>query len=398
MASKILALILISVFSFVVCAEEKKLNVEVTATPENKSLESDLLMLDGYKKALEAEMTLLGLKHDEFTSKLETKKKLSTLTVKESLEIFKGLFSKAQLEVHAGLDMKEPPAAGMNKTSGNLIYEIDPARLSSFVKFILSDLPDETQKNFYLAADIEIEEGLSWEELGVTKAESFSGVIKDSWKKLAIENVKGFDNYVLINKDLETSELMNPKSVVLKWKSRLKKSYEDKERKTAKFELTAQYVLVNAKTGMNLLAFDFPEQKREYSLENTKALSSGLASLIYNLLNSQTSKLNTAIETAMNAQLLNLEEFKITGPHGLTDLYQAISWINENMKEHKVFAELKTYASPGSVLVVKTSEPLPRLIQLFSQNGGRMIFNEQKILVFNPTDKTFAIIPKDGNN
>lgn len=385
-------------------AEEKKIDIEIP-TPEDKTTEIDVLTLEGMKQALTGHFEEQKYRSDLFWKKLIEKKSFDKLPSKEAIDLLKALFTKNILELPAPLieqpilaekkvpaEKAETPALSI----GSFQYEIDAVKTKSMYEQLLSDLPDPSTKVFYILADIDIDETLKWEDLGVTKAESFSGVIKDSWKKMAQEHFKGFDNIVIINKELSNLEGMNPHSVTLKWKSRLKRTYIDEDKKTAKFELSAQYVLLRTLNNESLLAFDFPPQKREFSIVSQKSLSSGLASLIYNLLNSQSGKIGDSAEAVRTSQVVQLTEFTVTSASALSDIYGAISWLNENMKSINFTVELKTYSNPGSVLIFKGQADNAKLINLLSANGGKMAINEQKLLIFNSADKSFAIIPKDG--
>ena len=400
MFNRFLCVLCFVFFSTNIFAEEKSLSVDLMLSPEAKSSEVDLLTLKAMQKALSEFYTAENLKADLFWSKLNEKKGFDKLPLKDSLLFLRPYFLKEQLAMPAPLEGEK---IDTEKTENSLSigvfrYEIDAEKTKKFHEQIVSDLPDFSQKSFFIVADIDIDESLTWTDLGITKAESFSGVIKESWRKLATEHFKGFDHYIILAKDIPRVEGMHPQSLVLKWKSRLKKTFTDSEQKNGKFELSAQYVLTKPATNESLLAFDFPGQKRDFALTNAKALSSGLASLIYNLLNSQTSKIATAVETSLAAASVDLTEFKITSGHGLSDLYQVMNTLNESMKAIGLKVELKTFSNPGSVLLFKSNVPSSKLIELLSANGGRIDVNEQKLLVFNPQDKSFAIIPKDGNN
>ena len=384
-------------------AEEKTLSVEISLSPEQKTEETDKLTLEGMKKALNDFFTESSLSSEEFWKSFTEKKQIEKLSAKDIVELLKPVFKSHLLGIPAPLlDVSpEGPKSAVvpsDKASGVFRYELDAEKTRHLYEVILSDLPDIAEQNFYLYADIEFEEGMKWEDVGVARAESFTGVIKESWLKMATQQFKGYKNYAVLAKELKGSDGMNPASVTLKWISRLKKVAEDPIKKSAKFELSAQYVLSRTSTNETIMAFDFPMQKKEFSTITAKQLSSGLASLIYNLLNSQASKISSTLEGLQTIPIMEMTEIKVVTTHGLTDIYQAINWLNENLKNIQLKAELKTYSSPGSILVLKSAVSSEKLFTALSANGGRMPVNEQKILLFNGTDKTFAIIPKDGNN
>lgn len=278
-------------------------------------------------------------------------------------------------------------------------YEFDAVKIKSLFVEMLTDLPDVSAKTFYIIPDINISQDMNWMDVGVAKQENFSGVIVDSWKKWAEAQFKNFPNVVVLEKDFtEKSDKFNAESVTLKWNSTIKKSEVFQDRKSARFEVSAQFVLVNTKSNQSLLAFDFPLQKREVGIANTKDLSSNLASLVFNLLNSQTVKINSALELNRATSTLSIVDIKVTGKHGLFDITQINSMLAERFKDVALSSEMKSYATDGSVISIKSTMNEAALVAKLGQDGGKFPLNEQKILLFSPETKAFAIIPKEANN
>jgi hypothetical protein len=174
--------------------------------------------------------------------------------------------------------------------------------------------------------------------------------------------------------------------------------FTNTERKTANYELSAQYVLVNTKSDVVLTSFDFPLQKRELDTQNKKALSSALASLVYNLFYSQTSKLNSLLEAAGNAKEQSSLDVKVTGMSGLSEIFAVNSFLQDKFKDIKLSSQMKSYASDGAILTLRAEGNTDKILDSLSLEGGKYPLNEQKVLLFNRADKTFAIIPKDSNN
>ena len=161
--------------------------------------------------------------------------------------------------------------------------------------------------------------------------------------------------------------------------------------------MTAQYVIVGTKSKRVLLGFDFPTQKREVGISVPKDLSSTLASLVYNLLNSQSSKISTALEAPRQSGSSALE-MKVVGKHGLLEITQINSFLSERFKDINLTSELKSYSSDSSVISIKSNVTSESLYSLFAKDGGKLPLNEQKILLFSPAEHSFAIIPKEANN
>ena len=146
------------------------------------------------------------------------------------------------------------------------------------------------------------------------------------------------------------------------------------------------------------MGFDFPIQKKEVGIAIPKELSSNLASLVFNLLNSQSVKINSALELNLASSARSSVEVKVMGKHGLLDITQINSFLVEHFKSIGLTAELKNYSSDSSSISIKSTMNPEGLYALFAKDGGKLPLNEQKILLFNPENKSFAIISKEANN
>ncbi len=351
--------------------------------------ELDLFVLNGLRQAITKDLVEKNLDQELFWSKVEEKK----LDIKAEILFLNPLFSESSIFVHP----VKPVVAGAPEDAfrrANFKFAINPVTTKTLYGQILSLLPDPSLKAFYIFADITLATNLSWSDVGVSRKENFSGVILDSWKGWAKENFKNYENIVVLEKDFEEKiEGMHPESVILKWKSEVKRQSLNAERKTARFEVSAQYVLLNVKSGDSLIAFDFPTQKRDISVADPKALSSNLASLTFNLLNSQTTKVNSGLEINRSRGSYETLEIRVTGKHGLSDIIKINGLLKERFKDIQLSSELKTFASEGSTITVKSTAPAARLFELLSTDGGKFPLNEQKILLFTASPPTFAIIP-----
>ncbi len=343
--------------------------------------------LNGFRQAVTKSLVEKNLDSEKFWEKLEEKK----LSDDQEKEFLRPLFINPLF-----LSAKGLPTDTFEKSLFK--YTIDQAKFTAMTAELLSTLPDTSIKTFYILPEILIDSDMSWSDVGVTKKENFVGVIVDSWQSWATNQFKKFPNVVILEKDFTTiPPNLNPESVTLKWTSRIKKSEVFQDRKSARFEMTAQYILVDTKSGRNLLGFDFPTQKREFGISSAKELSSGLASLVYNLLNSQTAKINGILEAPKTAGVYSVD-IKITGKHGLFDITQINSFLAERFKDLTLSSELKSYSSDSSVISIKSSATAESLYVLLAKDGGKMLINEQKILLFSPEERSFAIIPKEANN
>ena len=386
-------------YNFQVFAKAVSIDALAKSSDVTESLtEEQLLTVNAYRQAVTNELEELKLDSGLFWNKLELKK-MSTV---DEANLLKSLFTNVQLARPATLDGKttnveeNKPAA---KLMGTFTADIDLEKLKSSYTEIVTDLAETKLKTFYFLTSIEIDSSMDWTDLGVTKAESFSGAIVESWKKLAEKDFHGFEKILILDKDFEIKpDYMNPKSVTLKWKSQFKKTNINSENKTATYELTSQYILVNSKNGQILSSYDFPTQKRELDLQNKKALSSALASLVFNLLNSQTAKILAVLEADAKSTEVTELEVKITTKVGLTEIYQINNLLQEKFKEMKLSSQMKSYSTDGSTLTIHAEVSLDKILAALSTDGGKFPLNEQKVLLFNPASKSFAIISKEQNN
>jgi hypothetical protein len=373
------------------------ISIDVLAKPSDVTLEMNeeqLLTLNGYRQAVTSELEDLKLNSELFWSKLDQKK----MSSKEEAAYLQGLFENVSISIASPQDPKEPKSEGRN-LSGKFKAVLNLEKLKMTFLEVTTDLAATKLKTFYLEGNIDLDDNMTWDDVGVMKPESFRGVILDSWKKLIEKEVKGFESVIILEKDLSTKpDYMNTKSVTLKWTSTFKKVSSNTENQTASYELSAHYILQNAKSGSTLLAFDFPVQKRDFNIKNKKALSSSLASLVYNLLLSQTAKINSVVE--FNAKTIELTELeiKILSKAGLTEIYQINSLLQEKFKDLKLTSQMKSYSTDGSTLIIRAEGSVEKILDSLSGGGGKYPINEQKVLLFNRADKTFAILPKDGNN
>ncbi len=364
----------------------------ISTDPNIKVNILDIFTLNGMRQAITKELVDKNLDSELFWKKMEEKK----MTDSVEQEFLRPFF------LSQSLAMGDAESLATQKdlfSRAHFNYELDAAKAKRLFDEILTNLPDVSLKTFYILPDINIDSEMTWEDVGVTKKENFSGVIIESWKKWAAAQFKNYPNIVILEKDFTNKpDNLNPESVILKWTSNLKKSEVFQDRKSARFELTAQYVLTNTKSGETLVGFDFPNQRREINISKPKDLSSTLASLVYNLLNSQTTKISSALELNRASSTLTSVEVTVTGKHGLFDISQVNSLLAERFKQVALTSELKSYSSESSVISIKSTATSDSLYALFAKDGGKFPLNEQKILLFNPTTRSFAIIPKEANN
>lgn len=374
-------------------AMAKDISVEVLANKEELTAdvnEDMLLQLNGFRQAVTRELEELKLDSALYWSKLESKK----MSLKDEQLFLKTFFTN---ETVARPAPQDPTQALPLK--GTFSASIDIEKLKASYEELANDLADTKLKTFYLLTTIELDKSMTWEDLGLTKAESFSGVILDSWKTLITKEMKGFERVVVLDKDFTNKpDYMNSKSVTLKWNSVIKKVGSGSDTQKASYEINAQYVLQKTKSGTVVTSLDFPVQKRSFDHKNAKALSSNLASLIYSLLLSQVSKIQGHLDT--DAQALEMSEVEVTlnGKVGLSEIFQINSYLQEKFKDLKLTSQMKSYTGENAKILIRAQASVEAILDSLSKEGGKFPLNEQKVLHFNRSDKTFAILPKESNN
>jgi hypothetical protein len=397
---KLLVLFLFGLlFASAVFAKPVELAVIAKKSDVTKELnEETLLSLNGMFQAVTGGLEDLKLDSKNFWDKLEQKK----LSNADEYEMLKPLFENVLLARPFPSDPKEglkKEVSPETKLEGTFKADLNTEKLRALYEEVVSNLAETKTKTFYILSNIDIDSSMTWDDVGVSEEKNFTGAVTDSWKKLIEKDFKGYEKVVVLDRDFATKpDYMNSQSVTLKWTSTFRKVFANTERKTANYELSAQYVLVNTKSDVVLTSFDFPLQKRELDTQNKKALSSALASLVYNLFYSQTSKLNSLLETAGNAKEQTSLDVKVTGMSGLSEIFAVNSFLQDKFKDIKLSSQMKSYASDGAILTLRAEGNTDKILDSLSLEGGKYPLNEQKVLLFNRADKTFAIIPKDSNN
>jgi hypothetical protein len=348
-----------------------------------------VLILSGMRLVLTREFEEQKLDSAIFWSKLDKKH----LSDKEESDFLQKFLDKTQLIPSPNDNPDEE--ADPDKISAMFRAEFEPEMIKdAYTKFI-TDVDLVRAQSFYILPNIEIDPSLNWTDLGVTRAENFTSVVLDAWKAHFEKLFPNFESVELLDKELTSKpEEINPNSITLKWKSVIKKMVVKKSSKTAEYELTAQYVVVNTKSNEVISSNDYPLSKKEFSLEDKKALASGLVSWIYNLLLSQSAGIQSSIEKQFKLTNKNEMDVKIIARAGLVEVYQILAILSDQLKEVKLTAQLKSYGQEESIFTLKFESKMEKFFELMHKKDNTLTINEKKVLVFNPADKTFAIISK----
>jgi hypothetical protein len=389
----LLNLILLTIISQVFA---KSVEVEALAKKSDLTKDlsaTDLLTLNAARQIVTSELETGKLDSKMFWEKIEQKK----LSAGDELQLLRTVFDNISVNLLAPSDAEA--ALKDEKLTGIFKAELNDVKFKDLYFEISSNLGDTKFKTFYILANIDVDSGLSWEDIGVSKKESFAGVVVESWKKLLEKDFKGFEKISVLDRDFpKKPDTMNAQSVTLKWTSVIKRTSVNIPKNSASFLVTAQYILVSTKSNEVLAAFDFPVQKREFDTQNKKALSSSLASLVYNLFLSQSSKISTLLESVSRQGEMSNLEIGIKGKSTLTEIFAINSILQEHFKDIKLTSQMKSFSSDGSTLLIRAEGSIDKILDRLSLEGGKLPLNEQKLLLFNRQDKSFAILPKDSNN
>ena len=87
----------------------------------------------------------------------------------------------------------------------------------------------------------------------------------------------------------------------------------------------------------------------------------------------------------------------VTGSFSLSDMLIVNSVLQERFKDFALSTELRTYAPKLAHLYLRAKTSEEKLLQLLTQTG-KIPLNEQKLLLFNRENKSFAILEKEQNN
>jgi hypothetical protein len=335
---------------------------------------------------------------DLLTKKLTDKK----YSADDLMKYHSSFFSEIQMVKVVNKDASADTSKSLNQSIFNIHAKFDLDKFKQSFKEITLDFEELKAKNFFIEPKINLFSNTNWTDLGVSREESFSGAILNSWKGLIQKNLPEYKNQDVKNNALflkENLNLVHPQSVTLGWNTDIKKVYFDAITKKISFEISAHFVLINTINRNVILSFDFPIQKRELDSSNKKELSSVLASLVFNLLNSQMSKIQSSLTTSNQ---MNSLEIKLTGMTSLSEIYKAKKAIETALISQKVLISVKKMNTIESVLKLDSvvSDEI-KMFALLKTHGPILLDetivepNEQKFLYFDNENKSFAIRKKD---
>lgn len=340
--------------------------------------------LTGYRQAISDELKLLGFDKNNGIEAFWNSVKAKNLKFEKEISYLAPVFtevsfaSKAQTETQSEIM--------------SFKYGIDQSKLKKLFAENVQSYVNYAALNLYLNPEITIDKNLEWKDLGVNSKEDFVNAIVDSWKSWAKEKFPSFDNVIVMTSDFkEIPEDLNTGAITIKWSSHIKRPEVYTERISALYSITSQYVVVNTKNNINLLAFDFPEQKSEYSVQKPQELSSKLASFIYNSLNSQTAKISSTVDFNKASSTLHISDFNLKGAVGMSDLTLVSQYLQNKYRAYALESDLKNYSTDVSTLSIRSTADAAGLNKIFALDKAPVSISDNKTLSFDVETNSFAV-------
>lgn len=340
--------------------------------------------LTGYRQAISDELKLLGFDKNNGIEAFWNSVKAKNLKFEKEISYLAPVFTEVSFASKAQTETQSETMS--------FKYDIDQSKLKKLFAENVQSYVNYAAVNLYLNPEITIDKNLEWKDLGVNSKEDFVNAIVDSWKSWAKEKFPSFENVIVMTSDFkEIPEDLNTGAITIKWSSHIKRPEVYTERISALYSITSQYVVVNTKTNINLLAFDFPEQKSEYSVQKPQELSSKLASFIYNSLNSQTAKISSTVDFNKASSTLHISDFNLKGAVGMSDLTLVSQYLQNKYRAYALESDLKNYSTEVSTLAIRSTADAAGLNKIFALDKAPVSISDNKTLSFDVETNSFAV-------
>lgn len=340
--------------------------------------------LTGYRQAISDELKLLGFDKNNGIEAFWNSVKAKNLKFEKEISYLAPVFTEVSFASKAQTETQSETMS--------FKYGIDQSKLKKLFAENVQSYVNYAAVNLYLNPEITIDKNLEWKDLGVNSKEDFVNAIVDSWKSWAKEKFPSFENVIVMTSDFkEIPEDLNTGAITIKWSSHIKRPEVYTERISALYSITSQYVVVNTKTNINLLAFDFPEQKSEYSVQKPQELSSKLASFIYNSLNSQTAKISSTVDFNKASSTLHISDFNLKGAVGMSDLTLVSQYLQNKYRAYALESDLKNYSTDVSILAIRSTADAAGLNKIFALDKAPVSISDNKTLSFDVETNSFAV-------
>lgn len=372
-----------------------ELSTEVTLPNDPNSIGNDSVRFKaiGKEKIIKDFLKTKGLDGDLYFQKLDEKK----MSPEAFENYFRSICKNVTFILFAGADEEQ---AKLNK-KGTVVIDLNTDLLLENYSDVIYNVELVSHQNFYLDLNIELLGDTKWEDLGLMGINGFTPVIISSWREHFIKNIEGFENIEEKTEEYKkvldfNPKKIHPKSVEMKVNVTLKKVFENKNTNKISFELNAHNILLNSSSREILYSYNYNPIKKEFSSSNKKDLSSALATMVFNLIKSQTAKVIETIKNKSNAAEV---VFSLTGQTLFSEITLAKAALERYLTGPIFTVSLKSLGLSSSTILIKVESSKQELLMKKLKEMGKIPLNnnssnnnEQKFLVFDAVNNSFAIV------
>lgn len=378
------------IFSFQLFAYELNIEIAIPKNEEGLKMSEQDVLIRGKEEALKEYLKAKKLDIENFQLKLNQKKNSKN----RYDELLNTVFTDTNIYYLSDLNAKNFSKAVFR---GNL----DEEKFEEFYSEVVNDLETLADKKVFYDLNVELQNSLTWLDLGVYDSGIFKETILNTWNELLRKSIDGFSNIEVADGKFKLAtekfpKKINPNSVFIEVKVLIKKTNENVTSKKASFEINAQYLILKASTKEIIYSFSFPLQKKELSITNKKDLNSTFATIIYNLLKVQAPMIAEALKKVESMVEIS---FELKGQELFSDVSKAQTILDTFLKELEVKVEIKQLGLASSILLLKVDQgKKERVFEKLKAQGKLPLSlapNEQKFLILNENNNSFAIVKKD---
>lgn len=369
-----------------------ELNVELTVPKENntQTMSDQDLLIRGKEEAIKEYLKGKNYDQAKFEEKLNLKKNSKT----RYDELLNTVFTDTNIYFLSDLNAKNFSKAVFR---GNL----DETKFDDFYFELVNDLETLAEKKVFYQLDVELQNSLTWLDVGVYDSALFKNTILNTWNEVLRKFIIGYSNVEVVDDKFKLAfdkfpKKINLDSALIEVKVSIKKTSENSISKKATFEINAQYLILKAATKEVIYSFNYPLQKKELQIANKKDLNSTLATLIFNLVKVQAPSIGDALKKSESQIEL---AFNLKGQELFSDVSKAKSMLDTYLLDLEAKLDIKQLSLTNSIISIKIDQDKKdRLIEKLKTAGKIPLSqspNEQKFLVLTGDNNSFAIVKKD---
>lgn len=298
-------------------------------------------------------------------------------------------------------------------------------------KIFLNFTADSKSRSFqklYITSNFTLRD-LSWTDMGVEVENDFTTVIRTHWEKWLKENLKATVEQIVFTDEADYQSLSNfmkiPKVTVESLSNEIdeetpvsefsnslwirinvdvEKTYEKDLNQKRGYSLKGSYVLIDLNNQELLDHADFSPYEKVYSYRDAKALSSSLATFVYQLPMNKFRKLPEAMKGASEKKktmLVQLDNFQ-----NIKNVYKLQRLLNTKGITKQVSSKINFLGSERSTLMIDFLGSHDEMRSMFASLTGENIGNgtlsfatTEQALVFSLNEKSeLETAPTEGNN